>query len=255
LAPPHIRAALHSHAGNSYTEELFDLKASDGLQDAGDLTLPPDERARALIRGGIAQVLQSGRRPIALGGDHSITFPILQAVHAAVGPVTILHLDAHADLYEHFDGDRYSHACPFARIMESHLATRLVQVGIRTLTPHQVAQAQRFDVTSIDMRDWTAGKRPEVSGLVYLSLDLDVLDPAYAPGLSHREPGGLSVREVLGIIQTCGGRLVGADVVELNPSQDVTDLSATVAAKCVKEIAGRMMREARAYGSGAGTTG
>ena len=111
------------------------------------------------------------------------------------------------------------------------------------MNAHQRDQATRFNVDVIDMRAWAGGVRPQVEGPVYLSIDLDVLDPAFAPGVSHREPGGLTVREVLGLIQSSGGSLVGADVVEFNPLRDATDLTARVAAKCVKEIAGRMMRD------------
>ncbi len=246
LAPPLIRAALHSNAGNSWTEGLQDLRAPNGLQDAGDLVLPADGGARTLIEAGVAAVLARGWKPIALGGDHSVTYPVMRAVHAVHPGVTILHLDAHPDLYEEFEGDRYSHACPFARIMEERLAVRLVQVGIRTMNGHQRAQATRHGVHVIDTRAWARGDRPHVDGPVYLSIDLDVLDPAFAPGLSHREPGGLTVREVISIIQDGGGTLVGADIVECNPAQDTTDLTATVAAKLVKEVAGRMMREATA---------
>jgi arginase family enzyme len=155
----------------------------------------------------------------------------------------VLHLDAHADLYEDFEGDRYSHACPFARVMEEGLAGRLVQVGIRTLNRHQRAQADRYGVEVIDMRAWSAGVRPELGGPVYLSLDLDALDPAFAPGVSHWEPGGLSVREVITLIQGIGGRLVGADIVEYNPARDPTGVTAAVAAKLVKEIASRMVED------------
>ena len=246
LAPPQIRAALHSDAGNSWTEGLQDLRGPNGLQDVGDLVLPADGGARALIETGVAAVLARGWKPISLGGDHSVTYPVMRAVHAAHPGVTILHLDAHPDLYEEFEGDRYSHACPFARIMEEGLAVRLVQVGIRTMSGHQREQATRHGVHVIDMRAWAKGERPHVDGPVYLSIDLDVLDPAFAPGLSHREPGGLTVREVIGLIQDSGGTLVGADIVECNPAQDTTDLTATVAAKLVKEVAGRMMREATA---------
>jgi len=243
-APPLIREAIHSPAGNSWTEDLQDLTAPGGLEDAGDLPLPPTAEARALIQAGIAGILGKGWRPIALGGDHSVTYPVLQAIGAAHPGLTILHLDAHPDLYDEFEGDRFSHACPFARILEERLATRMVQVGIRTMNAHQRAQATRFSVDVIDMRAWAVGVRPQVEGPVYLSVDLDALDPAFAPGVSHREPGGLTVREVLGLIQSSGGSLVGADVVEFNPLQDTTDLTARVAAKCVKEIAGRMMRDA-----------
>jgi arginase family enzyme len=93
----------------------------------------------------------------------------------------------------------------------------------------------------IDMRAWQTGVRPLVDGSVYLSVDLDGLDPAFAPGVSHHEPGGLSVREVLSLVQDIQGTLLGADVVEYNPRRDVGGVTATVAAKIVKEIAGRMI--------------
>lgn len=246
-APPLIRAGLHSPAGNSWTERLRDLSGADGLTDAGDLVLPPTSDARAAIGAGIAALLSNGWRPLALGGDHSVTYPVLRAFARTHAPLTILHIDAHPDLYDEFEGDRFSHACPFARIMEEQLAARLVQVGIRAMNRHQREQADRFGVQVIDMRAWVDGARPVVSGAVYLSVDLDGIDPAYAPGVSHREPGGLSVRDVIGLVQGIAGTLVGADVVEYNPRQDLGGVTATVAAKLVKEIAGRMMAD----GSGA----
>ncbi len=120
---------------------------------------------------------------------------------------------------------------------------RLVQVGIRTINPQQRRQAQRYAVELIEMRSWENAARPRVDGPVYLSVDLDVLDPAFAPGVSHREPGGLSVREVLSLVQRLGGTLVGADVVEFNPRQDLGGMTAVVAAKIVKEIAARILAE------------
>jgi agmatinase len=241
-APPLIRAALHSTHWNSWTEQGQDLSVPGALSDAGDVLLSSDGRAaRQEIEAGIAAVLADGGRPIALGGDHSVTYPILRAVARRHPSITILHIDAHPDLYDEFEGDRFSHACPFARIMEEKLAGRLVQVGIRTLNAHQRSQAERFGVELIDMRAWAAGTRPTVSGEVYLSIDLDGLDPAYAPGVSHREPGGLSVRDVLTLVQSSGGSFIGADVVEYNPKEDTNGITATVAAKIVKEIAGRML--------------
>jgi arginase len=214
---------------------------ADGLTDAGDLTLPPTEAARSLIEFGVGDLASAGWRPLALGGDHSVTYPAVRGVAHVHGPLTILHLDAHPDLYEAFEGDRWSHACPFARIMEEGLARRLVQVGIRTMNRHQRDQADRFGVEVIEMADWLAGARPATDGKVYLTVDLDGLDPAFAPGVSHREPGGLATREVLELIRTLSGDLVAADVVEYNPRQDVAGMTATVAAKIVKEVAGRMM--------------
>jgi len=246
LAPPQIREALWSPAGNDWTERLHNLKAPDALLDAGDLVLEGDASARAAIEAGIAALLARPARPIALGGDHSVTYPVLRAINrASYRRPTILHIDAHADLYDEFEGDRYSHACPFARIMEEGLASRLVQVGIRTLTPHLRAQADRFGVEIIDMRAWASGERPVIDGPVYVSVDLDGLDPAFAPGVSHREPGGLSTREVLHMIQALTTPIVGADVVEYNPERDVSGLTATVAAKIVKELASAMQPPSR----------
>lgn len=238
-APPRIREALRSPAGNDWTEALHEL--SDAvLGDAGDLPLPPDATAHPLIESGISTLLAAGR-PLALGGDHSVSYPILRAINRVWPRPTILQLDAHPDLYDDFEGNRLSHACPFARIMEEGLATRLVQVGIRAMTGHQREQAERFGVEVIDMRAWAGGARPASDGAVYLSIDLDVLDPAFAPGVSHAEPGGLSVREVLTLVQQCGGFLIGADVVEYNPRCDTEGATARVAAKLVKELAGRML--------------
>ena len=146
--------------------------------------------------------LASGSRPICLGGDHSVTYPVLRAMRAQHPKLAILHFDAHSDLYDALDGDRYSHACPFARIMEEGLADRLVQVGIRTMNAHQRSQAERFGVEVNYMKDWDDARIFAFDEPLYVSVDLDVLDPAFAPGLSHREPGGCSVRQLLRVIQT-----------------------------------------------------
>jgi arginase len=239
-APPLIRAALQSTHWNAWTEGGVDLSQPGILTDAGDLELSSTAEARKQIKTGVAELLAAGARPIALGGDHSVTYPVLGAVSRKHPALSILHIDAHSDLYDVFEGDKFSHACPFARILEEGLAQRLVQVGIRTMNPHQRSQADRFGVEVIDMRAWESGTRPTLGGEVYLSVDLDGLDPAFAPGVSHREPGGLSVRDVLTLVQDSGGTLIGADVVEYNPREDVSGVTAVVAAKIVREIAGRM---------------
>jgi arginase len=237
--PPLIRQALRSPAGNSFTENGADLSQ---LGDAGDLRVSETPAAaRAEIQAGIEQALAGGFRPIALGGDHSITYPIMRAIAAHHRPVSILHIDAHGDLYDDFAGDRFSHACPFARIMEEGLCQRLVQVGIRTLTPHQRDQITRFGVDTIEMQQFAGGARPSLSGPVYVSIDIDGIDPAFAPGVSHREPGGLSVRDVLAMVHSLDGPIVGADIVEFNPSQDLGGVTASVAAKITREIAGVML--------------
>jgi arginase len=242
-APAAIRKALESESGNRWSESLVDTGQPGFLADAGDLDVSAASRAREVIEFGIRRVVKQDGRPLSLGGDHSITYPIMRAIAAAHSEVTLLQIDAHPDLYSEFQGDRYSHACPFARIMEERLAARLVQVGIRAMTGEQKANAERFGVTTIDMRAWQNGIRPKVSGPIYLSIDMDGFDPAFAPGVSHREPGGLSSREVLALIQQLDGPIVGADIVELNPSEDVAGLTAPLCAKLVKELAVRMNEE------------
>lgn len=240
-APATIREALLSPAGNSWSETLVDLSDARVLIDAGDVKID-DADPRGSITNGVERVIAASVHPILLGGDHSITYPIVRAVTRAGSPLTIIHVDAHADLYDEFEGDRFSHACPFARIMEEELAARLVQIGIRTLTRHQREQADRFGVEIIDMRAWSRGARPDVSKdeTVYLSIDLDGLDPAFAPGVSHPEPGGLTVREVLSLIHSLEAPMTAADIVECNPDVDPTGVTSQVAAKFLKEIAAAM---------------
>ena len=238
LAPDRIRQVLHSGAGNFWTEQNSNPVEDDRFQDAGNLKFGDYFD----IEKGVAAFLEKGHRTLTLGGDHSITYPIIKAYRHYFQQFDILQIDAHGDLYDDFEGNRYSHACPFARIMEEGLADRLVQVGIRTLNPHQRKQAERFGVEIVEMRDfedrWNTitFERP-----LYLSLDLDGLDPAFAPGVSHHEPGGLTTREVLKIIQGLQVPIIGADIVEYNPTRDVSDMTAALAAKLLKEIAGKML--------------
>jgi agmatinase len=242
-APAAIRDVLRSPAGNPWAERMVKAVGDDRLDDAGDLPLPPSAEAREMIERAIGDLAGTRRQFIALGGDHSITYPIVRGLRRHEPSLTILQIDAHPDLYDQFEDDRFSHACPFARVMEEGLADRLVQVGIRAMTGHGRDQARRFGVEQIDMRAWADGARPSTTGRVYVSIDLDGLDPAYAPGVSHREPGGLSVREVLTILDTLGGELVGADIVELNPTMDLGGVTAAVAAKLVKELAAQFVLE------------
>ena len=156
----------------------------------------------------------------------------------------MVHIDAHPDLYDDLDGNRLSHASPFARALEDGCMTRLVQLGIRTATPHQREQAARWNVTMLSAREVDRFDASALRGPIYLSIDLDGLDPSVAPGVSHHEPGGLTMRELLDVIDALPGPLVGADVVELNPTRDLVDMTAMVGAKLVKEIAAAMLERA-----------
>jgi agmatinase len=189
----------------------------------------------------ISSILEKDAFVLSLGGDHSITYPILKSYVKKYKHMNILQLDAHPDLYNEFEGNPFSHACSFARIMEEKLAARLVQVGIRTMNPHQQKQAEDFNVETIDMKAWGSSIKLIFNGPVYISLDMDVLDPAFAPGVSHIEPGGLSTREALGIIRDLETPVVGADIVELNPKRDLNGITAVAAAKFLKEIVEKMI--------------
>jgi arginase len=239
-APAKIREAMRCDASNSWTELGVDLGAAGVYGDAGDLAFT-EKDAFAAIEAGVGALIDAGKRPVSLGGDHSITYPIVKALAQRHPGLTIFHFDAHPDLYEEFEGNRLSHACPFARIMEAGLAKRLVQVGIRTINRHQREQAQRFGVDVVEMRGLPAYSKLKAAGAVYITFDMDVLDPAFAPGVSHREPGGMSVREAVAHLHAIEGEIVGADLVEYNPVQDVVGLTATVAAKVLKEILGKML--------------
>lgn len=236
-APAAIRAALFSDSNNGAAENGLEIGVDIELLDRGDAALREADGDDELIEQATRAAVREGMRPIALGGDHSVTYPIVRALAAEFGPLQILHVDAHPDLYEDFQGNRRSHASPFARIMEAGLATRLVQVGIRTLNRYQREQAQRFGVEIVQMRGFEPALVPVLAAPFYVSIDMDGLDPAYAPGVSHHEPGGLSVRDVLRVLDFQRAPLVGADVVELNPDRDINDMTAVVAAKLVRELA------------------
>jgi arginase family enzyme len=126
--------------------------------------------------------------------------------------------------------------------MEEKLAARLVQVGPRTINAHQRTQIERFGVEAIAMKDVRESGPITFDGPVYVSFDMDGLDPAFAPGVSHREPGGLTTRQALDVIAGVRAPIVGADVVEFNPRMDPTGMTAMVCAKLVKELAGKMLK-------------
>ncbi|MFC2119103.1 agmatinase [Bacteroidota bacterium] len=235
--PEKIREALYSDSTNLCTENIIDLSNKDYLKDIGDLQITDFLN----IEKQVSEILSTKTRLISIGGDHSITYPIVKAFNKHYKNLNILHFDAHPDLYEEYQGNPYSHACPFARIMGEKLTSELFQVGIRTMNTHQKKQSEKYNTKVFDMKSWQTGTIFNFTGPVYISLDLDVLDPAFAPGLSHPEPGGFSTRELISIIQNLNCDIVGADIVELNPKCDTNNLTARVAAKLLKEIAELML--------------
>ncbi len=238
--PGALRRALYSEASNLTTENGIDLGAEQRFADRGDLDLPGGAATRQAIEAALAACLEAGNRVVSIGGDHSVTYPILRAYTERWEELTVVQIDAHPDLYDAFEGDRFSHACPFARIMEEGKVGRLVQIGIRTATAHQREQAERFGVEIVPRERWRDLGALDLRGPTYLSIDLDGFDPAFAPGVAHPEGGGVDPDLVLRLVAGIPG-LVGADVVELNPGKDAGGITAVLAAKLVKELVGRLV--------------
>lgn len=238
--PEAIVESLYCGSANLWSETGFDL--ADAIEDAGPLNLKDHQTAFLRIMHAAAEAGHHGSTPIFLGGDHSVTYPLVKGLHEAIGEFTILHLDAHPDCYDEFQGNRFSHACPFARIMEEKLCARLVSVGVRTAHDHQREQRERFGIEWLEMKDRKNWPALSFDTPVYVSVDMDALDPACAPGVSHHEPGGMTTREILDIIHAIDAPVIGADIVEFNPTRDVNGVTAMTAAKILREIAGMMMK-------------
>lgn len=242
-APALIRNSLFSEAGNPCTERGTDISEPGLLDDRGDLVLDEGEDPWPRIEVEVDGIIAADARPLLLGGDHSVTHPILRSVRRHHLRLALLHIDAHPDLYEDFGGNPRSHASPVARILEENLVDRVVQIGIRASTAHQRAQAARYGVEVFEMKDLVAIPRLVFNEPVYVSIDVDALDPAFAPGVSHQVPGGLTTREVISILHAIDGDVIGGDIVEYNPREDVRGMTAHVAAKLVKELIGAMCGE------------
>ena len=236
--PSEIRRVLHDGSSNFWTETGMELKDEVHYTDTGDILV---DEYLIDIESGMDERLRKHDKVISLGGDHSIAYPIIRSVAKKYPDLNILQLDAHTDLYDNFEDDKFSHACPFYRIMEEKLALRLTQVGIRTIPEAHREFASKSPIDIFTMRDWAAGKRPFLKGPLYISLDLDVFDPGFVPGVSHHEPGGMSPREILELILDINVPIVGADIVELNPKRDHEGMTAMVGAKFLKEIMGKMI--------------
>ncbi|MEZ4851779.1 MAG: agmatinase [Bacteroidia bacterium] len=234
-APSIIRQILHNTSSSYVAENGVDIMDDVRLEDLGDLKVQNYLQISHQIK-----ALQKSSPFIFLGGDHSITYQTVIAMNEKHGPFDILVFDAHTDLYDNFQGDRYSHACPFARIMEDNLAGNLIQVGIRTVNAHQWEQAHKYGVEVITMREIDRLSQLSLTNPLYISIDLDAFDPAFAPGVSHHEPGGLTPREVINFLHKIDAPIIGADIVEYNPTRDHQNITAALAAKLLKELTGIM---------------
>lgn len=238
MAPARIRLMEQEGSANCFAENGDEIVAGKNYTDMGDIHFPTTDASKAftIIKDTIKQLLAEGNRVLSLGGDHSISWPVLDAYTDRYPGLHVLHFDAHTDLYDNFDDNPYSHASPFARLAEKGKTGSITQVGIRTLTTHHREQTKKFGIRIIEMKDFNFDFVKELKGPLYISLDLDVLDPAFAPGISHHEPGGLSTRQLLHCIQSLELEIVGADLVEYNPTRDINNMTAMVAYKMMKEL-------------------
>jgi agmatinase len=239
--PQAIRAASTGEAINAWTELGINLEDAVTIVDLGDVDVTgsySDISARVEER--VSEILERDGMPIVLGGDHSISLPVIRAFAKKYSSLDILHFDAHPDLYEELYGDRFSHASPFARVLDEGLSDSLVQVGIRASTGDHRQKTADFGVRTITMTDWKDDLALVFSNPLYVSFDVDVLDPAFAPGVSHHEPGGLSTRQVINMLHALEADIVGMDVVEVNPTRDISGITAAAAVKIIMETAAKM---------------
>ncbi len=239
-APAAIRNAYDGNCFNATTESGVDLEHA--VSDLGDRY--PGDSWEASARDYKAQaeaLFEASRVPFIAGGDHAVTIPVVEALEVLEQPVHVIQIDAHPDLYPDFDGNRFSHACPGARILEMEHIASLTQLGIRAMNAVQSPFLERYPDRLIihEARELPA-ELPELThipenALVYITIDMDGFDPAFAPGVSHAVPGGLSSRQVLDFLQRGHWALVGMDVVEVNPSRDVNGQTAILAARLLHE--------------------
>jgi agmatinase len=252
LAPRAIRAA--SSPPGPHLETKIDAFAALRIVDFGDAPVIPADpgTSHAAIEATVGQVLAAGALPVVLGGDHSITEPSVRACAATHGPVGMVHFDTHTDTGSEVFGVERSHGTFIRRLVDAgHIdARRYAQIGLRGYWPGEAEfgwQAER-GITSLFMHDVRDVGIREVVRLVteavgpgptYLTVDVDVLDPAFIPGTGTPEPGGMTAVDLLLAVRTVAAALdlVGADVVEVIPtSVGTNDYSALIAERIVREV-------------------
>lgn len=252
FGPSHIRQA--SRLLRPYNPALDSHPFSDAqVVDAGDIAANPFDIAEAVdqTREGLAELLGEHGRPfLMLGGDHTIALPALQALHAVHGPVALVHFDAHLDTWDTYFDAPCTHGTPFRRASEQGLVVKghSAHVGLRgsLYDRSDLLDDAELGFTAIHSRDVdrigvdgiVARVRETVGALpVYVSIDIDVLDPAFAPGTGTPEAGGLTSRELLAILRGMDGLdIVGADIVEVSPAYDHAEVTAVAAANVGYEL-------------------
>ena len=209
----------------------MDLEDID-FSDSGDLELPPGNLLESLdmIEEAAGDIMGASHKPLLLGGEHLVTYPIMKGIRKKVPALQLVHFDAHCDLRDDYEGQKLSHATVMKRVAELGGIT-MHQIGIRSGTRQEFRELK--PVRSPD--ELKASLKPEIP--VYISFDIDVFDPSLVPGVTTPEPGGLLFREVMEYLQMLkGAKIIGADLVELAPDYDSTFVSSVCTAKIAREI-------------------
>lgn len=241
------------------------------VADAGDVACNPFDIPAALdaVQASAAALLDAGSKIVTVGGDHTIALPLLREMHRTHGPVSLLHFDAHLDTWDTYFGADYTHGTPFRRAFEEGLldTEALSHVGIRgpLYSKQDLTDDARMGfgiVTSMDVMNQgvpavVQALRERVGGRpLYVSIDIDCLDPAHAPGTGTPEAGGMTSRELLAILRGLDGcNLVSADVVEVSPAYDHADITAVAASHVAYELISLMARQGAPETVPAGTIG
>jgi guanidinobutyrase / D-arginase len=251
FGPAHIRQSSRLLRPYNPALEVLPFGAQQ-VVDAGDLPVNPFNITEAIeqIETGAAQLTQAGARLLTLGGDHTIALPLLRVMHAIHGPIAVLHFDAHLDTWDTYFGEPFTHGTPFRRAAEEGLLDRdhCLHIGIRGPLYNTNDLPESADLgfatihcTELDqlgvpgtiarMRE-RLGDRP-----VYVSVDIDVLDPSHAPGTGTPEAGGMTSRELLAVLRgLVGTELVSADIVEVSPAYDHAEITGIAAAHVGYEL-------------------
>ena len=260
FGPSHIRQG--SRLLRPYNPAL-DVEPFAGIQvvDAGDIATNPFDIAEAMtqIEAGVGELSAGGKPVVILGGDHTIALPALRALHAQHGPISLVHFDAHLDTWDTYFNAPYTHGTPFRRAWEEGLldASHTMHVGIRGSLYSERDLSEDADmgfsiVHARDMDRLGADRVIEMmrervgQGPVYISIDIDVLDPGFAPGTGTPEAGGLTSRELLAMVRGFdGAHVVGGDIVEVSPPYDHAEITAIVAANLAYEYCSLFARAAQ----------
>ncbi|EWT03613.1 agmatinase [Intrasporangium oryzae NRRL B-24470] len=269
FGPSHVRASSRLLRNYNPVQDVEPFSTQQ-VVDAGDIACNPFDIEEAVrqIDAGARSIVERGARLMTIGGDHTIALPLLRVMEEVHGPIAVVHFDAHLDTWDTYFGAPVTHGTPFRRASEEGLIdqTGSMHVGIRgplysrqDLTDDEMLGFQVLGAHDMDDLGWRGaverirarvGDRP-----TYVSLDIDVLDPAFAPGTGTPEAGGLTSRELLGILRAFAElNLVGADIVEVAPAYDHAEVTGIAAAHAAYELisamAPRDQRAERAPGTG-----